>query len=170
MMSIERTAYPRLTQYLSVQELEAVYTPDDDELDFVNVPRSTDSSRLTRLVLLKTHQCLNYFPSLQSVPSPIVAYLHDCLELPSGTPLSTSENTVYRHYQAIRAFLGVKSYSDGGEGIIKEAMMQAAQRRNDPADLINSAIENLIHLRRELPGFTTLNEWAQKIRTEVNRT
>jgi len=28
----------------------------------------------------------------------------------------------------------------------------------------------LIHLRRELPGFTTLNEWAQKIRTGVNQT
>lgn len=54
MTSIERTSYPRLTQYLSVQELEAIYTPDDDELDFVNVPCSTDSSRLTRLVLLKT--------------------------------------------------------------------------------------------------------------------
>ncbi len=119
------------------------------ELDFVNVPRSTDSSRLTWLVLLKTHQCLNYFPNLQVVPSPIVAYLRDCLELPSGTPLSTAENTVYRHHQAIRAFLGVKSFSDGGEAIIKEAMFQAAQRRNDPADLVNAAIENLIHLRRE---------------------
>ncbi len=170
MTSIERTAYPRLTQYLSVQELEAIYAPDEDELDFVNVPRSTTSSVLTRLVLLKTHQCLNYFPNLQAVPSPIVAYLRDCLELPSGTPLSMAENTVYRHHQAIRTFLGVKSYSDGGEAIIKEAMFQAAQRRSDPADLVNAAIENLIHLRRELPGFTTLNEWAQKIRTEVNQT
>jgi len=55
MTSIERTVYPRLTQYLSLQEL-----------DFVNVPRSTDSSRLTRLVLLKTHQCFNYFPNLST--------------------------------------------------------------------------------------------------------
>ena len=170
MTSIERTAYPHLTQYLSVQELEAVYTPDDDELDFVNIPRSTASSRLTRLVLLKTHQCLNYFPNLQTIPSPIVAYLRDCLQLPLGTPLSLAENTIYRHHQAIRGFLGVKPYSDGGETIIKDAMLQAAQRRNDPADLVNAAIENLIHLRCELPGFTTLNQWAQKIRAEVNQT
>ncbi|MEO1644985.1 MAG: DUF4158 domain-containing protein, partial [Chloroflexota bacterium] len=114
MTSIERTAYPRLTQYLSAQELETVYTPDEDELDFVNISRSTASSRLTRLVLLKTHQCLNYFPNLQAMPSPIIAYMRDCLELPSGTPLSMAENTVYRHHQAIRAFLGVKSYSDDG--------------------------------------------------------
>ena len=56
------------------------------------------------------------------------------------------ETTIYRHYQAIRTFLAVKSYSDGGESIVKEAMFQAAQRRNDPADLVNAAIENLIHL------------------------
>ena len=38
----------------------------------------------------------------------------------------------------------------------------------NPADLINSAIEELVRQRIELPGFTTLDDLSQLIRTQVN--
>jgi hypothetical protein len=46
---------------------------------------------------------------------------------------------------------------------------EAALTKDDLADLINVAIEELIRNRYELPGFTTLFKEAQRGRTEVNR-
>ena len=48
-------------------------------------------------------------------------------------------------------------------------MREAAQTKDDLADLINVAIEELIRNRFELPGFTTLFKEAQRGRAEVNR-
>ncbi|MET8051535.1 hypothetical protein ABZU75_28430 [Streptosporangium sp. NPDC005286] len=41
--------------------------------------------------------------------------------------------------------------------------------KDNPADLINVALEELIRAQCELPGYTTLDELTKKIRTEVNR-
>lgn len=68
MTAIERTAYPRLTQRLSQNELEGSYTPTQQEIDFVNSQGRGDNPRLTRLTLLKTIQCLGYFPKIDTVP------------------------------------------------------------------------------------------------------
>jgi len=45
----------------------------------------------------------------------------------------------------------------------------AARTNEDLTDLINIAIEELVHHNFELPGFTTLLEEAQDGRAEVNR-
>lgn len=50
-----------------------------------------------------------------------------------------------------------------------EAIRKAAQARDNPADLINVALEELVRERCEPPGCTTLDELTKKIRTQVNR-
>ncbi|WP_285774809.1 Tn3 family transposase [Microtetraspora sp. NBRC 13810] len=49
------------------------------------------------------------------------------------------------------------------------AIRKAAQAKDNPADLINVALEELVRAECELPGYTTLDEMTKKIRTEVNR-
>ena len=65
-------------------------------------------------------------------------------------------NRIYRYRQAIRTFLGIRSWSDGGEEITRHAIEIAAHTMSDPADLINVAIETLIANRFELPAFSLI--------------
>jgi hypothetical protein len=51
----------------------------------------------------------------------------------------------------------------------RQAVYKAAQVMNTSADLINAAIEELIHNRYELPAFWTLNRTAQRVRAVVQR-
>ncbi|MFJ8076221.1 DUF4158 domain-containing protein [Streptomyces sp. NPDC096176] len=48
------------------------------------------------------------------------------------------------------------------------AIYEAVQTKDNPADLINVALEKLVKARMELPGYSTLDEMASVIRTEVN--
>ncbi|MEU7458514.1 DUF4158 domain-containing protein [Streptosporangium roseum] len=50
-----------------------------------------------------------------------------------------------------------------------KAIRKAAQAKDNPADLINVALDELVRAQCELPGYTTLDELTKKIRTEVNR-
>jgi hypothetical protein len=49
------------------------------------------------------------------------------------------------------------------------AIRAAAQTKDNPADLINVALEELVRQSCELPGYTTLDAMTATIRTEVNQ-
>lgn len=70
---------------------------------------------------------------------------------------------------------GFRAHVDGrevhaghGEGGGEAAIRKAAQSKDNPADLINVALDELVRQRCELPGYTTLDAMAAAIRTEVN--
>ena len=50
----------------------------------------------------------------------------------------------------------------------EEAIRAAVQTKDNPADLINVVLEELVRERCELPGYTTLDAMTATIRTEVN--
>ncbi|MGM1061952.1 DUF4158 domain-containing protein [Saccharothrix sp. Mg75] len=50
----------------------------------------------------------------------------------------------------------------------EKAIRKAVTTKDNPADLINVALEELVRARRELPGFTTLDKMVSAIRTETN--
>ena len=52
--------------------------------------------------------------------------------------------------------------------VAEQAIRKAVQAKDNPADLINVALEELVRARCELPGYTTLDALATTIRTEVN--
>ena len=52
--------------------------------------------------------------------------------------------------------------------VAEQAIRKAVQAKDNPADLINVALEELVRARCELPGYTTLDAMATAIRTEVN--
>ncbi len=53
--------------------------------------------------------------------------------------------------------------------IAAEAIRAEAEVKNNPADLINVALEKVLQATLELPAYRTLDELASQIRKEVNR-
>jgi hypothetical protein len=61
------------------------------------------------------------------------------------------------------------TYGMGRARVLAEAAIrEAAQVRNHPPDLINVALERIVEASLELPAYSTLDEMAAAIRTEVN--
>ena len=121
MASIERTAYPRFSQQLSDQELDARFGPTVEEAELVLRQNLSDEERLTFLIMLKSLQQLGYFPLLDEVPEQVVAFLRTALNLPASTSLIDGRirsHTLSRQRNLIRAQLGVRRYGDGGETVI----------------------------------------------------
>ena len=165
MATIDRTAYPRLPINLTRDEIVEWYTPTDDEITFVQRTARGDSQRLALLLTLKCVQWMGYFPSLAEVPVVIQHYLCDLLELPQSlVPAISTLRTSRRYRQAIRAYLGLKPYSQGGQGVVDVAVQQSVATMSDPADLINAALEQLNNHRFELPAFSTLNRRVSHVR------
>ena len=172
MTAIERTAYPRLKSRYTPKELEEVFTPTPSDVSFIEqVTQAKDdlTLRLSCLVQLKCFQHVGYFPALSEVADAIRQHILNAAGYPHQELGYASRRTSARHRAAIRRYLGIRAYRQGGEAIITQAIRDAAQTMGDPADLINAAIEELVRRSVELPGFTTLEELTQNIRTQVNQ-
>src|SRR5207253_963959 len=74
-----------------------------------------------------------------------------------------------RHMQIIRDRLEVKRYDTIAEQMVIEVVEEAAQHKEDLADIVNVAIEELVRQSYELPGFTVLLRMARQARAELNR-
>ena len=54
------------------------------------------------------------------------------------------------------------TYDTGVRQIAEQAIRKAVQAKDNPADLINVALEELVRARCELPGYTTLDAMAPR--------
>ena len=173
MPSIHETAYPRLKSSVTTKELSEIYTPTADELALTGKVARGSKARLCFLLLLKTFQRLGYFAQLRDVPLPIINHLTACLGEPEQSPVKLSaydeSGTRRRHVPVIRQYLNVRPYDKEAQEMLTNAVREAAQTKEDLADMINVGLEELIRQRVELPGFTTLLEEAQRGRAEINR-
>ena len=127
-----------------------------------------DSQRLGLAVLLKCFQNLAYFPALANVPEFIVDHIRSNLGLATYARLTEARTSLYRYHAVIRNYMGVTTYSEGGETVATATIEAAVQTMNNPADLINASIEELIRQRFELPGYSHLDRLANHIRFQVN--
>lgn len=169
MASIERTAYPRFRRVVPTRELHEVYTPNLSEAEWARGATRSDEHLLALVVFLKCFQRLGYFPRLQEVPPAIVEHVREYLSLPTSVVAAhDSERTLRHHKTLIRARLGVRLDPEQARDVAEQAIRVAAEVKDNPADLINVALEELIRARCELPGYTTLDELAARIRAEVN--
>ncbi|GGU02159.1 hypothetical protein GCM10010177_71910 [Actinomadura citrea] len=73
-----------------------------------------------------------------------------------------------RHRALVRKRLGVAYEAARVRQVAEAAIRRAVQSKDNPADLINVALEKLVRERCELPGYTTLDAMAASIRAEVN--
>ena len=173
MPAVHETAYPRLKEGVTPTDLAEVYTPTAEELALAMRTSTRSGARLGFLVLLKTFQRLGYFVLVGDVPKPIVRAHRT---LPGHRSIGPSDLLRYdesgtrrRHIPIIRAFLNVQPFNSEARALVAAVVREAAQTKDDLADLMNVAIEELVRNRFELPGFTTLLKEARRGRTEVNR-
>lgn len=172
MASLHDTAYPRLRSQLTVRELTEIYSPTRDELTLAQQATRGASSQVAFLVLLKTFQRLGYFVSLPTVPRSIVAHIASCAGiLFAFVDLVRYDNsgTRRRHLALIRTHLGVQPYGPPARRLLLHVMEEAARTKDEVADLINIAIEELVRHRWELPTFITLQRAARHVRALVAR-
>jgi hypothetical protein len=172
MPTIHDTAYPRFKSAVTDKELQEVYRPTADELAFAEQATRVPATKVGLLVLLKTFQRLGYFPPFAQIPRRIIAHISACLGLAGIPPtLDTYDApaTRYRHHPLIRERLGVTAYGLAARRAAISAAVEAAQTKEDLADIINVMIEALVRHRFELPAFSTLERIAFTARRLVNR-
>lgn len=166
---IERTAYPRLSQQVSMRELVGAFTPTCDEIAWARAQTRSDQHLMTLLVLLKCHQRLGYFPQLAAVPAAVVERVREVSGLSQSVVAEhRAARTGKRLRAKVRARLGVTWQSAEVRAVAEAAMREASLSKDNPADVINMALEALTSARCELPGYSTLDEMAAAVRTEVN--
>jgi hypothetical protein len=172
MTAIQDTAYPRIRSSLTIHELARIYTPTSDELVLARRTTRGMVARICFLVLLKTFQRLGYFITLTDVPPSIVQHIADT----AGGTVSRDDLVRYaaagtrgRHLAAIRAHLHIQPYGAAARHVLVRAMADAAQTKDEIADLVNVAIEELVRGRFELTGFPTLARTARRVRALTAR-
>ncbi|NBM14242.1 DUF4158 domain-containing protein [Streptomyces sp. GC420] len=169
MTSIERTAYPRFKRLMSAREMHVFFTPKPEEAAWVRERTRSDEHLLALALALKCYQKLGYFPKADEVPETVVEHVRGALELAEDTgPHYESVNTAKLHRKLVRERQGISYDQERARQIAEEAIRSAALVKNNPPDLINVALEELVRATCELPAFRTLDEMAARIRREVN--
>ena len=173
MTAINETAYPRIRSSITEKELVEIYTPEKEELEFINNNAKTETSKLGLLVLLKLFQRLGYFPtSLNEIPPQIIEYIgiaagFQDIQINMQEYLKMKSRWV--HTSLIRTFLNIKAYSNNGKEFMTEIMLKACRTKDIIADIINLAIEEMVLHRYELPAFSAFLRTASDTRTAVNK-
>jgi hypothetical protein len=91
-----------------------------------------------------TGQRLGYFPRLEDVPLAVVHHIRGALHLSPELALAYDEpRTLYRHHRLIREHLKVTPYGKRALRVATAAITAAVRAMDNPADLINVAIEEL---------------------------
>ncbi len=169
MTSVDRTAYPRFGRVVPGRELAEAFTPTDAEVEWARVKTQDQQHLLALVVWLKAYQRLGYFPKVEDVPPVVVRHVREALGLGGDVELERAAvRSAKRHREFVRKRMKVTYDGAGVRKIAEDAIRKAVQAKDDPADLINVALEELVRARCELPGYTTLDVMAAAIRAEVN--
>lgn len=172
MSSVHETAYPRFKPNLTDQELNEIYTPSQEELKFIHAHGHSPTEKLSLLVLIKTGQRLGYFIPPSDVPTNIIVYIATCSDLKNidSGRLRELEKTGVRHRlrDLARSYFNLKTFDEDCQALISHIAEEAAETKQELADIINVVIEELVRLRIELPGFSTLQRSARNSRSAAN--
>jgi TnpA family transposase len=174
MALIDRTAYPRLPSSVSERDLAEVFTPTDEEVQWSWAQVIEPQARLALLVMLKCYQRLGYFPQLDQVPSAVTEHVHARAAEPVGERLDShshgwpSERMIRRCRELVRQRTDTVWDPDRVRSVAETAMRQALQGKDNPADVINVALEALTGQGCELPAYSMLDRLAGRLRAEVN--
>ena len=172
MASIYDTIYPKFKKEFTQIELQEIYTPTEAELKFADKVTGRKSTKLCFLITLKCFQRLGYFISIINVPDSIASHISDFsnISISETTKLNYNKSGIKKkHIQIIRELLNVKPFDHEARHLIVTAIGKAAKTKDEPTDLINIAIEELVKNSYELPAFSTIERAVNRIRVSVNR-
>lgn len=171
MAAIHETAYPILGDRFKETELWELFTPSDEEINFVNDKVIDVAGRLRMLTLLKVFQHLGYFPMWTAVPKELTNHLANLLGylfLLDADDEYDKSGARSRHIQYIRYFLKVKSASEQTYTLMEQTAEKAALTKEHLADIINIVIEELVRHHFELPAYSRFYRIAIAARAKVN--
>lgn len=171
MSNISNTVYPVLKLNYSEKELFEIFTPTQNDLLLASKITKKRQTKLCFLITLKCFQKLGYFVVTTKIPKIIIQHISKVTQLYISNAQIESysiSNTRERHIQEIRRILKVIPYDSNARHLIVESIAKAAKTKEEPSDLINVAIEELIKNYYELPAFSTLKKAAKRIRQSVN--
>lgn len=167
---MHETVYPRFKSSISEKELNDIYTPTQDEIQFSRRVAHGENSKLCLLIMLKSFQRLGYFVSLPSIPQSIIQHISKVMNIAISSEDIENYNksgTKLKHVQVIREYLNIKPYGSDARHVLVRAIGASARTKDEPPDLINVAIEELIRKHYELPAFSTLVRASNRIRVSV---
>ncbi|WFF08064.1 DUF4158 domain-containing protein [Micromonospora sp. WMMD1076] len=89
------------------------------------------------------------------VPLPVVEHIRGLLDLKLDVePANDSSRTAERHRDRVRERLGLTYDPPAARELAARVIRETARSKDNPADLINVALEELVRARLELPGYT----------------
>jgi len=123
---------------------------------------------------------LYYFPESQTIPSEIIEYVKDQLQIKNAQFNSCHPSTITRHKQRIYKYLDVTpwkriKYNDQNEKIYptrifaEKTATEASKIHNYPADIINVVIEAMKQKHFELPTFLQIDRLTRHTRETINQ-
>ncbi|MGH3845850.1 MAG: DUF4158 domain-containing protein [Pseudonocardiaceae bacterium] len=169
MTAIDRTAYPRFKRVVSSRELAEAFTPTTEEIEWARRRTQTEQHMLALTILLKCYQRLGYFPKLLEVPAVVLGHVR--VRLGVGEDVAAghdSQRTLWRHREFVRARVGVRYQPVESRRVAETAIRAAVAAKDNPADLINVALDEVVRAGLELPGYSTFEKMATRIRAEFN--
>src|SRR5438067_6614851 len=168
MTAIDRTIYRRMKRSYATKELIEAYTPTEEERRFVSTMTRNAQNQLNLMLWIKLFPCLGYFPALDEIPAPLVDHVRKALDLAAEViPGYDHDRTLYRHHQMVREYYQILPYGKEARRVILRTLLRAVRTMDNPADMINAALEELIKQRYELPAFSTLDRLVGRVRTLV---
>lgn len=171
MAAIHETAYPRFKPYFTSKELDEIFTLSPDEITLLNdrTKASNTASRLAFALLLKCYQYLGRPINIGEVSHGIKKYVSKQLSIDMDIDLSHHPKGTFKHHKKIiRAYLGINIDRQKRHQTMKKAALEAAQTKENLADIINRIIEEIFCKRYELPTYQTLVRLARAARTVTN--
>ncbi|MEU7377571.1 Tn3 family transposase [Streptomyces albidoflavus] len=169
MTSIERTAYPRFKRLITARELHVFFTPSEEERVWAEEVADSGEHQLALLIALKSYQRMGCFPKAYDVPAQVVEFVRRAAEFPEDTlPVYGSERTAKSQRSMVRQRCQVRYDGPAARALAEETMRVEAASKNNPADLINIALEKLVEAGLEIPRFSTLDAMASTVRGQVN--
>ena len=171
MLSPSDTSYRLLNPSPSARELDEGYRPTPLELRFAEERTREAASCLGLLVLLKTFQCLGYFVKIADVPNSIIRCIAKAAGYEEIPDLTGYDHKTARidHLDLVRSWVGVSAFDHQARHMMVKACVDISRVREDLADIVNFAMEELIRQKYELPAFSALLHAARTARATVNR-
>jgi hypothetical protein len=172
MPTLHDTASPRFKRTLTDKDLQEVSTPPPDEVGVAKRAPRIPATKVGLVVVLKTFHRLGYFPPVAQIArrgmAPSSAGL-GLMGLPPDVDPYDAPATGSRPHPLIRDYGGVPAYGPVARRAARSAGLDAAQTKEDLAEIIKGRMEALVEQRFELPAFSTLARIAFTARRLVKQ-
>jgi len=156
--------YPGFSRAPQSKELIDLYTPTPADVAFVSTTARGPNQKFALMILLKVFQKLGYFPVPQQIPGAIISHIRGEMKLLEDLVPDITPRTLYKYHAAIRTHLKINGDIKQIRHVALKAISEVVLVMDDPADLINVAIETLVKENCELPAFSTLDLLVRRLR------